>query len=68
MAAGSVMNDPASGTRDSVTKYMASSLRKGSTRASSLTTLLTSSRMGRLAATTIITNTKAGSVKFRVSM
>ncbi|KAG0771936.1 hypothetical protein G6F22_016089 [Rhizopus arrhizus] len=68
MAAGSVMNEPPSGTSAITTKNVASSRGKGSTRATMRTSNPTSSRMGRLAATTMITKTNRGSVKLRVSM
>src|SRR5690606_9896249 len=67
MAAGSVMKDPASGTIDNMVKYMASSRRIGNTRAIAFTRILTSSMMGRLAATTMMANTNAGSVKLAES-
>ncbi|MNR39119.1 hypothetical protein D3C85_1572940 [compost metagenome] len=47
---------------------MDSSRGKGSTRATTRTSRPTSSRIGRLAATTMITKTNSGSVKLRVSM
>src|SRR5690625_2582512 len=68
MAAGSVIKDPSSGTTDIMMKYMLYSRRIGKARAKNLTTDVTSSRMGRLAATTIMAKTKAGSVKLRVSI
>ncbi|MNL40040.1 hypothetical protein D3C87_1623600 [compost metagenome] len=68
MAAGSVMKEPPSGTRDITTKKVASSRGSGSTRATMRTISPTISRIGRLAATTMITKTNSGSVKLRVSM
>src|SRR5690625_340423 len=67
MAAGSVINDPANGTNDMVTKNKASSYFMGKMRAKAFTKVLTSSNTGRLAATTIMAKTNAGSVKLRVS-
>src|SRR5690554_3184121 len=63
MAAGSVMNEPANGTNDKITKYMDSSRRMGNMPASVRTMMFTTAMMGRLAATTIMAKTKAGSVK-----
>src|SRR5690625_1660422 len=68
MAAASVIKDPSSGTTDIMMKYMLYSLRIGKARAKTLTTAVTSSRIGRLAATTITAETKAASVNLRVSM
>src|SRR5690625_3094735 len=66
MAAGSVIKEPSNGTTDMIMKYMAYSRRMGTIWANNFTIVVTSSRMGRLAATTIMANTKAGSVKLRV--
>lgn len=68
MAAGSVMNEPPSGTSDITTKNVASSRGSGNTRAVARTSSPTSSRIGRLAATTMMVKTNSGSVKLRVSM
>ena len=67
MAAGSVMNDPSSGTNASTTKYMAMPRCTGSKAASARTSAPDSSRMGRVAAITMIANTNSGSVKLRES-
>ena len=67
MAAGSVISEPASGTRVMMTKKRDSSRSAGSRRDTWSTIRRTSSMMGRLAATTMMTKTKAGSVKLRVS-
>ena len=67
MAAGSVIKEPSSGTKDSSTKYIAMVRGSGISRASACTPAVAMSRIGRVAATTMITNTNIGSVKLRDS-
>src|SRR5690606_14454007 len=67
IAAGSVMNDPSSGTSASTLKQNSRPLRQGSRRASPSTMRVASHRIGRVPAITMIANTNMGSVKLRDS-
>jgi hypothetical protein len=62
MAAGSVMNEPSSGTKASTRKYMAMPRGSGIQRAMSRTSAPDACRMGRVPAITMMTNTNMGSV------
>ena len=65
MAAGSVMNEPSSGTKVKMTKYIATLSRRGSRRAKTCTICFAVCSTGRVPATTMMTNTNMGSVKLR---
>ena len=62
IAAGSVIREPASGTRARPSQARATSVRTGTRRATVASRERTASRMGREAAITITTNTNSGSV------
>ncbi|MNV98677.1 hypothetical protein D3C71_1939570 [compost metagenome] len=62
MAAGSVINDPSSGTAASPSHAVAIGVGSGTVRAMMLTLAITVRSTGREAATTITTKTKSGSV------
>ncbi|MNY57150.1 hypothetical protein D3C86_1933100 [compost metagenome] len=62
MAAGSVINDPRSGTAASPSHAVAIGVGSGTARATMFTLAMTVRSTGREAATTITTKTKSGSV------
>jgi hypothetical protein len=67
MAAGSVMNEPRSGTSDRLRKNSAAPAASGKARATPAVTSTASCITGRLAAITMMTNTNMGSTKRRES-
>ncbi len=67
IAAGSVMNDPSSGTTARTTKCTPTLPGRGIRLASLLTAAIAVCRMGLVPAMTMITKTNMGSVKLRVS-
>ena len=67
IAAGSVMNEPRSGTSERLRKYPATAGCAGSSRATERTPSEATCMIGLLAATTMITKTNIGSTNFRLS-
>jgi hypothetical protein len=67
IAAGSVMTEPSRGTRPRHRKNTATGRALGSSPARLSTSCMTLTRIGRLAAITMITKTNSGSVKLRPS-
>ena len=67
MAAGSVINEPMSGTIDNASHVCAKLAGKGMRDANACTARVTPNKMGRDAAMTITTNTNKGSVYCRDS-
>jgi hypothetical protein len=67
MAAGSVMNEPSSGTKASTRKYIAMPSGSGKKRATRRTLAPANSSTGRVPAITMIAKTNMDSVKLRDS-